>query len=415
MKLIKSYIQSFLSRSGNFVFGATVISRVLSFLASWIALQLIPNKQLGVVLFAYNIMAFLIPFGGLGLSQSLIRYGALVNDDEKNSLFLYVLKKGIIATVFVTILVIISGYLFPFKFENMGNTIAFLSLILIPLFVFEIIKIQFRLKHDNKSFSKVDIVYNIFLVITVFIFSYFFKGKGYIFALILTPTLTAILFLRKLKINYSTNVKLKITNFSFWKYGFYSGLTSVVTNLLVVVDILLIGYLMKDPEMVTFYKYISIIPLSLLFIPQVFIATDFVYFTENIKDKNYIFKYIKSYMSLFSLISVAICLFVFLFAKEILTLFNTDFVQYADSFLILIIGTSGILIFRGLFGNLLCSIGKIEVNSYIIIIALAINVFSNFYLIPLYGIKGAAITSAILMWFTGIFSCIWFLSVYKKY
>jgi O-antigen/teichoic acid export membrane protein len=45
---------------------------------------------------------------------------------------------------------------------------------------------------------------------------------------------------------------------------------------------------------------------------------------------------------------------------------------------------------------------------------LVLNIFSNFYLIPIYGIKGAAITSALLMWFTGVFSCVWFLYLYKK-
>jgi O-antigen/teichoic acid export membrane protein len=67
-----------------------------------------------------------------------------------------------------------------------------------------------------------------------------------------------------------------------------------------------------------------------------------------------------------------------------------------------------------LFGNLLSSIGKIELNYYIISIAIVINIISNYYLIPLYGIKGAAITSAILMWFTGILSWLSFLYFFRK-
>lgn len=151
-----------------------------------------------------------------------------------------------------------------------------------------------------------------------------------------------------------------------------------------------------------------------MFLPRIFINTDFVTFTEKIYDRTYIEQYIKSYMLLFFLISLVICVFSFFFSKEILSIFSQDFTIYSESFLILIFGISGILIFRGLFGNLLCSIGKIEINSYIMAIALVLNIFSNFYLIPIYGIKGAAITSAILMWFTGVFSCVWFLYLYKK-
>jgi len=404
-----------MSRSGSYVFTATIISRCLSFLASWLALQLIPNKELGVVLFAYSIIAFLVPFGGLGLHQSLVRYGALLKTDEdKNSLFIYVLKKGTLVTFFIISLIIIFGYVFPFKFENTRNYLTLLSFVLIPLFILSTIQIQFRLKHNNKRFSETDIIYNLILVISVLVLSYLFQEKGYVFAIILAPTLTSLLFFRKLKINFSNTKKLKIIDFSFWKYGFYSGVTSVVTNLLLIIDILLIGHLMENSEMVTAYKYVSLIPLSLLFISKAFITTDFVFFTEKIKNKEYIFNYIKSYMSLFFLISLLICVISFFFSKEILTIFSEDFAVYSESFLILIFGVSGILIFRGLFGNLLCSIGKIEINSYIMAIALVLNIFSNFYLIPIYGIKGAAITSAILMWFTGVFSCIWFLYLYKK-
>jgi len=376
---------------------------------------LIPNKELGVVLFAYSIIAFLVPFGGLGLHQSLVRYGALLKTDEdKNNLFIYVLKKGTIVTFFIISLIIIFGYVFPFKFENTRNYLTLLSFVLIPLFILSTIQIQFRLKHNNKKFSETDITYNLILVIAVLIFSYFFQEKGYIFAIIIAPTLTSLLFFKKLKINFSITKKLKIIDFSFWRYGFYSGITSVVTNLLLIIDILLIGHLLEDSEMVTAYKYVSLIPLSLLFISKAFITTDFVFFTEKIKNKEYIFNYIKSYMSLFFLISIVICGFSFFFSKEILSIFSKDFAIYSESFLILIFGISGILIFRGLFGNLLCSIGKIQINSYIMAIALVLNIFSNFYLIPIYGIKGAAITSALLMWFTGVFSCVWFLYLYKK-
>ena len=51
MKLIKDYLLNFLNRSGDYVFIATIISRLLSFFASWIVLMLIPKKELGVVLY----------------------------------------------------------------------------------------------------------------------------------------------------------------------------------------------------------------------------------------------------------------------------------------------------------------------------------------------------------------------------
>jgi len=416
VKNIIIFIKNFIDRDGSYVFTATIISRLLSFLASWIALQLIDDKGLGSVLFAYSIVQFLIPFGGLGLYQGLERYGALLeNTKDKENLFLYVFKKGMTVSFLLTIITIIISFFISFELKNVFFYLSILSFSIITNYLFHIIKIQFRLKHENKNFAYLDITHSIILLISVLVLSYYFKEIGYSIALITTPLLASLFFIKRLKIKFKKNQKLPFSKYEFWRYSFFGGLASVAPISLIVIDLLLVGHLLKNPEKVTIYKYVSIIPSSIIFLPQVFILTDFVSFTEKIKDKKYIFKYIKSYMLLFTLISVVFCAFFYLFSKQTLSIFNPNYVQYSDSFLILVFGVCGILIFRGLFGNLLSSIGKIEVNYYIVLIALIINVIGNYYLIPLYGIKGAAITSAFLMWFTGVFSYIWFLILYKKF
>ena len=415
MTQIKEYINDFINRSGSYVLFSTMAARVLSFLGSWIALQLIEAKELGVILFAYGIVQFIIPIGGFGLHQSLIRYGALLkSEDEKQQLFSYVLKKGIVASIAIILVLVGIGYFIPFQFDKTYGYFSILSLSILTVFILEIIKIQFRLQHKNRLYAITEFWYNIILTGLIFGLSYLFQGMGYIIALIVSPVLTALFFIKKLNVKLHIKNNLKITNLSFWKYGFFGGLSSVVTQLLILIDIILIGYLIDDPVAVTNYRYISIIPFSLLFLPRVFITTDFVTFTEKIHQKDYINRYIKNYMLFFGVVSILLLLFSYFFAEQILYIFGVEYMNYADSFLILIMGIVGIYIFRGLFGNLLSSIGKIELNYYIISIAIVINIISNYYLIPLYGIKGAAITSAILMWFTGILSWLSFLYFFRK-
>lgn len=412
---IKEYIKGFIDRSGNYVFLSTLFSRGFSFLGSWIALQLIDHEELGVILFAFSIVQFIIPIGGFGLHQSLIRYGALLNsNEEKQELFSYVLKKGIIASILIILLLNVIGYFIPFQFDKTYGYFSFLTLTILTIFILEIIKIQFRLKHKNKLYASCEFWYNAILVILIFLLSYYFDGFGYVIALIISPLITVLFFLKKLNIKLTSTNNLKITNFFFWRYGFLGGISNVVTQLLILIDIILIGHLMDDPIQVTNYRYISIIPFSLLFLPRVFITTDFVTFTEKIADREYIMKYIKNYVLFFAIISIIILVFSYLFASEILSIFGKEYMMYTDSFFILIIGIIGIFLLRGVFGNLLASIGRIEINYYIICMALLINILSNQYLIPIYGIKGAAITSAILMWFTGILSWLCFAYLYRK-
>ena len=412
---IKEYIKGFIDRSGNYVFLSTLFSRGLSFLGSWIALQLIDHEELGVILFAFSIVQFIIPIGGFGLHQSLIRYGALLSsNEEKQELFSYVLKKGIIASILIIFLLNVIGYFIPFQFDKTYGYFSFLTLTILTIFILEIIKIQFRLQHKNKLYAISEFWYNAILVILIFLLSYYFDGFGYVVALIISPLITVLFFSKKLNIKLTSTNNLTITNFYFWRHGFLGGISNVVTQLLILVDIILIGHLMDDPIQVTNYRYISIIPFSLLFLPRVFITTDFVTFTEKIADRQYIMKYIKNYVLFFTIISIIILVGSYLFASEILSIFGEEYMMYSDSFFILIIGIIGIFLLRGVYGNLLASIGRIEVNYYIISIALLINIISNQYLIPIYGIKGAAITSAILMWFTGILSWLCFAYLYRK-
>ena len=397
------------------MFFASLFSKLLSLLASGIALQFIDNTALGIVLFSYNIILFLLPISGLGLSQSLIRFSALSNDaEDRNSIFLYVLKYGLLSSIGMILLLIISSLFIPFDFKDGHFYMIFLSFLIIPNFLLEIIKGQLRLNHDNKNFAYSDFLYSIIFVLSITVLTYYLKEIGYIIALLITPLLTSLFFIKKLKVNVKKIKRIPELNFAFWKYGFFASLSNVITQLLFVIDILLIGYLIKDPEMITNYRYISLIPFSLLFLPRVFINTDFVTFTEKIYDKNYILEYIKSYMLLFLIISVSLIIGSYFFGSLVLRLLDDSFAIYGSIFFILMVGISGILIFRGLFGNLLSSIGKANINYYIASGALLFNIISNYYLIPLYGIKGAAITSAILMWVTGVTSAICFKVLYNK-
>jgi O-antigen/teichoic acid export membrane protein len=413
--LIKNFIGGFISRSGNAVFISTVLSRILSFIGSMIALRLLDNKELGVILFAYSIIQFMIPVGGFGLHQSLLRYGALLaSTRDKEKLFSYVLKHGIIGSLILIIIVLLIGWFISFQFDKTFYYLCILSTAILSNFIFELVKTQFRLQHKNTLFAKAEFFQNFLLVVLIFILTIYLGGLGYVIALISAPFITAILFIRKLQVTFYLNTNLSITNVDFWKYGFFGGLSHVVTQLLFIIDLILIGELMTDPLTVTHYKYISIIPFSLLLLPRVFMATDFVSLTEKIGQKVYIRNYIKSYQLFFSLMSLLIFSISCFFSKSILLLFGKEYVNYSDSFVILIFGITGIFIFRGVYGNLLSSIGKMTVNYYIISTAIIINIISNYYFIPIYGIKAAAITSSILMWFTGILSWVCFSYLYKK-
>ena len=416
MKNISSFINGFKNRSGHFVMISSIVSRLLSFLASWIALQLIPDKKLGVVIYAFQISLFLTPIANLGLNQGLIRYGALLSSiKEKNELFLFVLKRGVIFTSLFSLAVSIFSIFVNFKNPSTTLYLQLFSISFITQFIFQIVQIQFRLQKKNKSFAIAEFTYNVILVLLVFSLSYYFNELGYVIALVSTPLITFLLFIKKLHIKERNNIHFDFINNKFWSYGFFASLATVTTTLLVSIDILLIGHLIPDISMVTVYKYVSLIPFSLIFISHVVITTDFVEFTENIKNKSYIYKYIKNYIIIFSVISSVILILILTFGKFILSLFDPSYVNYFSTLVILTLGIIGILTIRGVFGNLLSSIGRVSDNFTITTIAIVLNIALNYYLIPIYGIFGAALTSAVLMWITGLLCMLFFFYHYKTF
>jgi O-antigen/teichoic acid export membrane protein len=415
MQNLITFFKGFIDRKGNYVFVATVVARILSFLAAYIAKKLIDDIDLGYVLYAISIMAFIIPLSGFGVQQSLLRFGArLKSVSEKKALFSHVFKKGLLFSFILGLVIFLSSTLLTYKLPQAAYFLRLLSVLLISSFLLEIIKVQFRLEHNNKQFAYVEMFYNTVLVLSVFVLSYFFKDLGYAIAILTAPLLTFIWFFNRLKIRFKAVVAPIKIDMPFFKYGFFAGLANVATQLLFAVDILLIGIILSDAGLITAYKYVSLIPFSLLFLPGIMLTTDFVNLTERIYDKEYIKNYSKNYMMLFLLFSVVISLLFYPLSDFILGIFDVSYPQYNTTFLVLTCGVFGILIFRGLYGNLLSALGKANVNYWISFSALLINIPANYYLIPKYGILGAAITSASLMWFSSLSTWIIFKILHNR-
>lgn len=415
LSIWKNIKSSFLSASGEFVLFATIISRLASFFGAWLALQLIDHDSLGQVIYAYQIIIFVVPFIGVGLHQGLLRYGAkLSKEGEKMEMFAVVIKKGFIGSLLLaTILYLLSNFITT-SMPASSYYLKVLSLVIPVSFLYEIIRTQFRILHQNKQFAFTEITYALLLILLIAILSTGYGAKGYAWAFVLAPVLSFAIWMPQLKrFGKGLNSSFKITG-EIWRYGIYASLGSVTTQLLYVIDILLIGNLLLDSEQITIYKYLTLVPFSIIFLSQVFMTTHFVDITKNMHSKKYITDFIKKYHYLFFVICVLFLAVSWFLKDYILWLFDASFVQYSSTFMILCIGSAGILLVRGLYGNLLSALGFANFNFWISLVGLALNVFLNLKWIPIYGIHGAAMTSSIIMWVTAIVSMLSFYWLYRN-
>ena len=200
----------------------------------------------------------------------------------------------------------------------------------------------------------------------------------------------------------------------YYSYGIWVGIGGIASQLMYSLDIFLVGKLIQDPQQVAIYRSASIIPIALFFIPNAYITTHYTDLAKNSMNKEYLIRFAKDYIKLFSVLAFVLGVVLYFMSDYIITiLFGEEYAEAAYLFEILILGMVGAFILRIPFGNMLASVGKSNWNAIVAFIILVLNGVLNYYAIYAWGIVGAAIVTSALLWISGILSLALF-SVYLK-
>ncbi len=409
---LKSAFERFRHEAGLHFFVSSLLVKALSFFTSWLALRLLDNEELGRAIYAYQLIAFLLPFMGLGIGSGLLRYGGMKsNREEQDIMLVEVLRKGLLINLVLMLLLwLFSGPLLM-RVEGAYTYLQIFSFMLLANYLLELVKIYALTIKKNAYFAYAESTHAILLLLFVVAGARFADVKGYALAFVLAPLLTVFIWFFSLGVPrklFFRPLRRSMLSKEIWRYGFYTSLGNVATQLLFVIDLLLVGALLNDPLAVTTYKYISLIPFSALFLSQIYMRAHFVELSRRMEEAVFIRRFIRRYHLVFLLLFAFFFGFCFVFSVPLLRLFDAAFVRYVSAFWVLCFGVGGIFLLRGLYGNLLSAAGKSHLNFYIALFSLLLNLVLNLYLIPVYGLWGAAFTSAVVMWFSGLLSLFFF-------
>jgi O-antigen/teichoic acid export membrane protein len=413
---ISSFIKDFRNRKGGYIFSAIILSKLLGFILSVYIINYISTEEFGLISYAYNIISFIAPFTGFGIYQSLSRFGPLQDSQrKKNQLFKFIFKRGIIASVFLVAIVILLSRFITQSIPESQEYLNIISFFIISHFILETVKIYYRVYGINKLFAYLEISHSVLLVILGLGLSYFWGGYGYVLALVISPLIIALYVIFKNNIFRKTEKEnyTKAYKKSLWIYGLYTSLGGLTSQLIFSIDILTIGFLIKEPTSVALYKAASLIPFSLLFIPAGVMKTDLVKITQNYQNKTFLKNYVSNYLKIFFIISLITFIALYFLSSFIMGLFGDEYVVAQDLIPVFGIGLVGAFLFRNPFGNIITCVGWAKTNTVISIITLALDIVLNIFLVEEYGIIGAAYSTALLLWIAGIASYIAFLNYLK--
>lgn len=398
IKKIKEIFLSFSQRGGFHIFGSTILLRLIQFILGILIIRLLPKAEYGYIGYSFSIIQLLVPFSGLGLHLALLHFGPnMKTETEKIALFGFTVQKGLIYSLITSVVIFLFSGFMAARMPGAAVYLKIFSLYIISYFLFYVCVSFIRIKKENRKYAASLLANSILVFVLSMTGVILFGAKGYAAGFIAAPAVTGIVLLFVIKKSsgrksfiFEKSDRLNLDRKEYVKYGIHTGLGSIASQMAWQMDTIMLGLLLAQSTLVATYKAASLIPFSLIFIPSVFMQTDFVYIAERYKDGRYLFNYYKKYCMIFLPTAAAVLGVWYLFNDTIVLLFGQNYVDALPVMNILMINVFSTFLFRVPLGNILAAVGKAKWNSYSAIVLLVINLGLNYILIPKFGVFGAA-------------------------
>lgn len=393
---LKEFLSRFFSNKGHHVFFSFLIAKICGFLGSLVIIRLLPENEYGILSIVMSVCAIFLPFSGFGSNQILLRYGSISEKENKQNLSSYLFFKGIFNEIILMVIFVGISLFYALKYENIIIIFLFFGIRLMGFYLSNHIQTYYRISGKNDVFAKVSNAINIGGFILLLVLTYLFKFYGYLLAIALIPYLS--LFWLK-KEMFSAKRIVYDNKKEIWRFGIFTAATSVISETLFSLDVMLLGFLMNE-NAVANYKVAILLPSNITVLAISFMQSDYPLLSKNYQNKNFLISYIKNYYKIFIPICILILGF-FYFFKDLLlkVFFGTNYSDNSNLMMILLLGFTFGMLSRNLFGNLLPAVGKIEVNTWVSILSLIILSVTAYFLVNTFGILGMGISlSLVLIW-----------------
>lgn len=406
------------SKKGLFhIFGTSVINKILAFATNIFIVNLLSKSDYGIFGYSNNILNIFLLFSGLGLTNGILQFcSESRKEDEKKGLYSYGFKSGLIINFILGILILLFGIYGPIKISDAKIYIILLSFMPIIQYLYEYISVVLRTKRMNKEFA---LIQN-FNVLTYFVLSMLGAYKFGILGVIIgryisfiTTFIIEIFILKDIRLEIFNKIRIdrSIKN-EILKYSFICSASNSISQLLYLLDVFFIGLIIANESIIASYQVATLIPNALLFIPMNLMMFIYPYIAERREDKEWVKEKYFKLLKYLGVINILIGIILFLFAPLIIEIiWGEDYFDSIIPFRILSLSYSISATLRIPAGNILSMIRKVKVNLWISIISGISNIILDIVLISIWGAKGAAIATLLVVIISSIIS-VSYLSIY---
>ncbi len=414
MESLLRFLKEFYHNKGLLVFLSILTEKLFGLINTIFVVRLISQDDYGLITLIASLFGVFITLNGFGSVQGLLRYGTLQKESEaKHQLAQYIFISGLKRHFILLIVFIIVALFYEIKYINIWIIVAFFAVRMLGYYVYTFVLNYYRVLNRNDYFAKISMLINALGLFLAVILTYGFGTYGYLFGLAFTPWL-ALFFTRKSFLRNIPRTIPSLDNKAFWKFSINSSVTYFLSEFLFMIDVFLIGLLINESA-VAQYKIAIILPMNLMFIPMIFMQTDYPKIVENSTNKSYLKYYVKNYYKLFVPLVSLILVVGFLLKDWILPfIFGSEYNMQGWIFFVILVAVAFNMCFRNLYGNLLSAVGLANKNTKVAGLSIALMLGLAYILIQYYGILGAALALAFTFISMGFYSAYFFYAYLKK-
>lgn len=383
---------------------SSVISNVIIFLGGTILVRILSQDDYGSYSYIMNTINMLFILGDFGACNAILQYASeeYNNEERRNAFITLGIKQGLFFSLIASVLILLSPYFYGFKIENTMALTRILFMLPVMMTLKTFITAVLRARLENKAFAIFNILATLIHYILIVPFALFGGLKGSIYSnyfIYGSVLLIGFYMIRNMyKVGDVNKYISKKEKKEFRKLALSFQVNASISNLLVYIDIFLIGYIVTSASQISVFKVASTLPQAMLFIPTSVVIFVIPYFCRNNTDMKWVnekFNSLIKYSAILYGLVIGLC---YIMAPFLITfLFGQEYVESVQIFRILLIGFFFSATFKINCNNVLTTLRKVNVNIVISIISGIFNIIFDIIFIRKYGIVGAAMTTSVIM------------------
>lgn len=389
-----------LKKTGFFhVFSASMFNYVISFFGSFVLVRILSKDAYGLYGYVWNLYSFFALFSGLGMVSGVLQ---LCSESRSvtgaASIFLYAIKNAIKVNVVLSVVIFLFSYIHVLPLFGANDLLAMVAFFPLITIVFELFLSFIRAQLHARMYSYLSglsVTLNVFFSV---LFAYYWSTAGFFVGKYIAGGLlvSVVVILYKVRFACKSTELPDCCKKKMWSLSFLSMLNNALSAMLPIIEILVIGYVIRDSESVAMYKVATLIPFALLTLSSAFVTYIYPYFAKNRLNYVWVREYYKKSLVLLGILYFFVCAFFIVFGKKIIMIcFGEEYIGSYIMYCILLIGTYFQGTFVTLTGNVIVTQQKLRFNLLSDIVSFFVCALATFFLVSEMKILGAAVAHVI--------------------